>query len=316
MQERIFNEVYDKKKVCLGPMHSINAELMDKEPEYFGEAKEICEEFGLHSLMQFNHDIHKDIISQFYAMVHLNKTNEREFIWMTKDKLMKATWAPFGDCLGYLVVDDPTSAGLFHVHIIEHPTAKKHLAHLYIPGWDVPGDTKNLLRVYDIMQWIYREVLNPKVGNHDQLHGFMVILMLLTHSNRGSSLKPDVMDFIWNEIQWGLCHKKRPPYAPYLVHLICVHWTQEFGSDLLSLLGIDTVCHPVKGPRIKQHEKPRDAAAGGDAGTETREAMRMSQRHQTSSLSRRRVGGARLSPNSSKSFAFRILRRRSCTIIM
>jgi hypothetical protein len=99
----------------------------------------------------------------------------------------------------------------------------------------------------------------------------MIDLMLLTHANRGSGLKLDVMDFIWNEIQWGLCHKKRPPYAPYLMHLICVCWTQEFGSNLLALPGVDTVCHLVKGLRIKHHEKPRDAAAagGGDAGTKT-----------------------------------------------
>jgi hypothetical protein len=222
MQERIFNEVYGKKKARLGPMHSINVALMDKDPEYIGEAKEICEEFGLLPLMQFNHDIDEDIIAQFYAMVHLDLTNERELIWMTKDKLMKATWAQFGECLGYPVVDDPTPVGLFHVHIEEHPSAKKHLDHLYILGWGVLGDTKHLLPVYDIMHCIYREVLNPKVGNIDQIHGSMIDLMLLTHANIGSGLKLDVMDFIWIEIQWGLCHKKRPPYAPYLMHLICV----------------------------------------------------------------------------------------------
>jgi hypothetical protein len=100
MQERISIEVYGKKKVCLGPMHSINVALMDKYPEYFGEAKEICEEFGLLPFMQFNHDIDEDIIAQFSATVHLDLANERELIWMTKDKLMKATWAQFGECLG------------------------------------------------------------------------------------------------------------------------------------------------------------------------------------------------------------------------
>jgi hypothetical protein len=93
MEERIFSEVYGKKNVPLGPMHSINIENIDKEPEYFGEAKDFCEEFGLLPLMQFNRDIDEDIIAQFYAMIHLNLTNERELIWMTKDKLMKATWA-------------------------------------------------------------------------------------------------------------------------------------------------------------------------------------------------------------------------------
>jgi hypothetical protein len=63
MQERIFNEVYGKKKVLLGPMHSINVTLMVKDPKYFGEAKEICEEFGILPFMQFNHAFDEDIIT-------------------------------------------------------------------------------------------------------------------------------------------------------------------------------------------------------------------------------------------------------------
>jgi hypothetical protein len=93
MQERIFLEVYGKKKVRWAPMHSIDVGHMDKSLEYFGEAKAICEEFGLLLLMQFNHVIDEDIVAQFYATVHLNKTNEREIIFMTRDKMMKATWA-------------------------------------------------------------------------------------------------------------------------------------------------------------------------------------------------------------------------------
>jgi hypothetical protein len=182
-------------------MDSIDIAHMDKTLEYFGEAKGICEGFGLLPLMEFNHVVDEDIIAQFYATVHLNKTNVREIIWMTRDKVMSATWAQFGVCMGYPVVDEPTPAGLFRIHIERRPTAKKYLAPLYFPGWGVPGDTKHLLPVYDIMHQIYREVLNPKVGNIDQIYGFMIDLLLLTHQNRGSGLQLDVMDFIWNEIQ-------------------------------------------------------------------------------------------------------------------
>jgi hypothetical protein len=164
-------------------MHSIDVGHMDKSLEYFGEAKEICEEFGLLSLMQFNHVIDEDTVAQFYATVHLNKTNEREIIFMTRDKMMKATWAQFGECLGYPIVDDPTIASLFRVHTKTRPMEKKYLAPLLILGWGVPGDSKHLLPVYDIMHQIYREVLNPKVGNIDQIHGFMIDLLILTHQN-------------------------------------------------------------------------------------------------------------------------------------
>jgi hypothetical protein len=44
MQERIYFEVYGKKRHQLAPMHSIDVTHMDKILEYFGEAKEICEE--------------------------------------------------------------------------------------------------------------------------------------------------------------------------------------------------------------------------------------------------------------------------------
>jgi hypothetical protein len=62
--------------------------------------------------MEFNHVVDEDIIAQFYATVHLSKTGDREITWMTRDKLMKTTWAKFGECFGYPVVDDPTLAGL------------------------------------------------------------------------------------------------------------------------------------------------------------------------------------------------------------
>jgi hypothetical protein len=111
--------------------------------------------------------VDEDIIAQFYATVHLSKTGDRELIWMTRDKLMKTTWAKFGECMGYPVVDDPIPAGLFCVHIERCPMAKSNLAPLYIPGWGPLGNTKYLLLVYDIMHRIYREVLNLKMGNID-----------------------------------------------------------------------------------------------------------------------------------------------------
>jgi hypothetical protein len=36
---------------------------MNKNVEYFAEAKEICEEFGLLPLMEFSHDYDEDITS-------------------------------------------------------------------------------------------------------------------------------------------------------------------------------------------------------------------------------------------------------------
>jgi hypothetical protein len=114
----------------------------------------------------------------------------------------------------------------------------------------------------------------------------MIDLMFLTHQNRGSGLQLDVMDFLWHELQWGLCHKKRPVFAPYIMHLICVCWSKDFGGDLLALPEIETVRHPMKTLRIKQHEKPRDAvaaaAAAGDARTGAEEGVDLDTRDEDS----------------------------------
>jgi hypothetical protein len=162
-----------------------------------------------------------------------------------------------GFAWAYPIVEDPSEHGMFQVHIERHPLEKKLLSHLYIQVHGVPGDSKDLLLVYDIMHRIYREVLSPKARNIDELHIFMIDLLILTHQHRGSGLKIDIMDFIWNEIQWALAYQKNPPFAPYLMHLICTRWTSESGSDLLTLDGIDLSPHLVKELRNKKHAKPR-----------------------------------------------------------
>jgi hypothetical protein len=75
MQERIFNEVYGKKKVRLAPMHSIGIAHMYNSPKYFGEAKAIFEEDGLLPLMQFNHVVDEDIIAP--VLCHRSSQHEQ-----------------------------------------------------------------------------------------------------------------------------------------------------------------------------------------------------------------------------------------------
>jgi hypothetical protein len=172
--------------------------------------------------MEFSHDYDEDLIAQFFATVHLKKTNDCEMTWMTRDKLMRGTWAQFRECLGYSVVQNPEGHGLFCAHMETCHTEKKHLAHLYILGSGILGESKDFLPVYDIMHHIYREMFNPKARNIDEIHGFMIDLLTLTQQKRGIGLKIDVMDFIWNEIQWAICYRKRPPYALYWMHFICM----------------------------------------------------------------------------------------------
>jgi hypothetical protein len=49
------------------------------------------------------------------------------------------------------------------------------------------------------------------------------------------------------------------------MHLICVCWAAEFGSDHLTLPEIYTVPYLVKELRKKNHEQPKDGPGGAEA---------------------------------------------------
>ena len=74
------------------------------------------------------------------------------------------------------------------MHVLERPMIKDKMvdADLYIAGRALAGSAYHLKPTYDIMLRIYRSVLNPKVGNFDQVHGFLVNLMVLTATKRGA----------------------------------------------------------------------------------------------------------------------------------
>jgi hypothetical protein len=60
----------------------------------------------------------------------------------------------------------------------------------------VCGLSKDLLPTYDIMLRIYHKTIACKVGNFDEIHGFLVDLMAKTHLMKGQNVKLDVMNFL------------------------------------------------------------------------------------------------------------------------
>ena len=54
--------------------------------------------------------------------------------------------------------------------------------------------------MYNILLRVFRETVAAKVGNIDQIHSYLVDLMVHTHRNRGKGIKLDVMDFMWHEM--------------------------------------------------------------------------------------------------------------------
>ena len=95
-QERVYKEVLlvQENKVVI--QKYIDVQHMNEHPQYFSEAKAMCEEMGLLPLMQFQYDYDESLVLQFYATVHFGSGPDRELIWMTKNERKKATMAEIG----------------------------------------------------------------------------------------------------------------------------------------------------------------------------------------------------------------------------
>jgi hypothetical protein len=104
------------------------------------------------------------------------------------------------------------------------------------------------------MNRIYRNTINPKQTNHDEVHGFLVNLLVRTQELKGSGKLLDIMDYIWHEMQACAFLRKLPQYAPYIMRLIWLKW-DEAGP-------LHEQCYPItihkeRNPAVKKHSLPR-----------------------------------------------------------
>jgi hypothetical protein len=227
---------------------------MDRHAQYFAEAREICEQFGLFPLMKFHHPYCVDVIGQFFATVYVDNDDAKTMTWMTEGRLLHGTWDQFAACLGYPVL--PVNAdGYFRAHNTPKPIEKALLADLYLEGEVVYGSQKFLRPVYDILLRIYREVLNPKVGCVDQIYGYIGNLLYLSHQHRDSGIQLDVMDFLWNEFWACIIARKAPVFAPYFMRFICSRWDNAGYGILSDEVGV-LVPHKAKDLKVKTHDNP------------------------------------------------------------
>ena len=92
---------------------------------------------------------------------------------------------------------------------------KEKLAPLYIRGRGIIGESKDLEKVYDIMHRVFRNVLLPKVGNQDEIHGYLVDLMVAMKTMVGTGATFDVSNWLWHEMYNMVIYRKVPIYAPF-----------------------------------------------------------------------------------------------------
>ena len=174
-QFAIYFDVIKAKKNLFVDVRSIDTDAMEKDPEYFGEALQMCTQLNILRIMQFNKDFDADLVAQFYATVHLGTDGDRTLTWMTNGKRLSVKWRAFMELLD--VVDNglETPVG-FRPHRNVTSTHKQALWP-YCTVKVHPVTEKKTYELYpylDILHRIFRETLFPRIGNLDQVHSCLL----------------------------------------------------------------------------------------------------------------------------------------------
>ena len=118
---------------------------------------------------------------------------------MCHDEFFHVPWKAFCNALGYEDTGLEGNGGI-RPHDHPHSMPKEKLAPLYIRGRGIIGESKDLEKVYDIMHHVFRNVLLPKVGNQDEIYGYLVDLLVAMKTKVGSGATFDVPNLLWQEM--------------------------------------------------------------------------------------------------------------------
>ena len=95
--------------------------------------------------------------------------------WMSKEKVLECTLKEFSEFLGYTDSGEFDPSG-WRSHINQLSSSKECIAHITMEN-GTPGKTTHLVQPFEILHRIYRETLMPRVGNWDEVHGYMFDLL-------------------------------------------------------------------------------------------------------------------------------------------
>lgn len=196
-------DVIKAKKNLYIDVRSIDTDAMEKDPEYFGEALQMCSQLNILRIMQFNKDFDADLVAQFFATVHLGTDADRTLTWMTNGKLLSVKWQAFMELLDVEDHGLETPVG-FRLHRNATSTHKQALwpyctvkVHLV-----TKKETYELSAYLDILHRVFRETLFPCTGNLDMDHSYLMDTLLFCQhekeANTGESL--DISHVMWSEL--------------------------------------------------------------------------------------------------------------------
>jgi hypothetical protein len=114
---------------------------------------------------------------------------------------------------------------------------------------------------------VYRQTIAVRVGNFDEIHSYVIDLMLQTHLRRDSCEKLDVMDCLWYQIYYCMVDRRSPAFAPYIMKLIFATWEKKFQGKKRLEAAVLTP-HLSKKFQIKSHKSPKIVGESSTAAPE------------------------------------------------
>ena len=215
----IYRDIIKHFKKMFVPVQWIDLAHLQRNPDYFGEALSLIDKLGIKEIITFKRDFDPDVVAQFYVTVHFSPDEERTMTWMTGTQKMTGSWSEFMKFLkvDFQGADNPLGLRP-HAPSSSTATPKDRLQQLYVKKGVLP---KHL----DIMHRIFRNTLFPRIGNFDEVHGYLAEMLLLCEEAMTKESTPlDISDVMFNELWNCIMNRKVPIYGPYLFAYIRQRW--------------------------------------------------------------------------------------------
>ncbi|KAE8779332.1 hypothetical protein D1007_47666 [Hordeum vulgare] len=167
--------------------------------------------------------------------------------------------------------------GLHHLaglrpHANPTALAKEKLLPYYIVKETPSGEVSYVMNPFlDVMHRIFRNTLFPRVGNKDQVHSYLVDMLIMCQKGGGTfpSGPLDVSHVMWNELYSAVFNRKVPIYGLYLFYFIKMTWAKAFPA--VEFLDPNWIQHePIK---LRQKDKWANTSTTPDAPRDSDEDM-------------------------------------------
>ena len=89
----MYNDVLKERRNLYVPnVKTVSLEYMRTDMAYFGEALDLCDQFGISYIISYNKDFDAELVAQFFATIYFNTKQDRTLTWMCHDRRVSCKW--------------------------------------------------------------------------------------------------------------------------------------------------------------------------------------------------------------------------------